>query len=172
MAQRKTLGGRLIMDELFAQAAKVGEKLKARGQTVAVAESAAGGLISATLLAVPGASAYYTGGTVVYTIKARTELLGLTREQLKELAPVTEDYCAACADAVRDKLGADWGISELGIAGPTGSRYGHDAGVAALAITGPVSKRQRLETGHNDRARNMQEFASAALALLDAALEE
>ena len=95
------------MDELFAQAAKVGEMLKARGETVAVAESAAGGLVSAALLAVPGASAYYAGGTVVYTIKARTELLGLTRQQLKELAPVSEDYCAACAianDAGRGNL--------------------------------------------------------------------
>jgi nicotinamide-nucleotide amidase len=158
------------MDELFAQAAKVGEKLKARGETVAVAESASGGLISAALLSVPGASAYYMGGTVVYTVKARTELLGLSRAQLKELAPVTEDYCAACADAAREKLGADWGISELGIAGPTGSRYGHDAGVAALAVTGPVQRRQHLETGHNDRAGNMREFAVAALALLDDAL--
>ncbi len=160
------------MDELFAQAAKVGEKLKARGETVAVAESAAGGLVSAALLAVPGASAYYAGGCVVYTIKARTELLGLSRAQLKELAPVTEDYCAACADAIRGKLEADWGLSELGIAGPTGSRYGHDAGVAAIAVTGPVTKKQTLQTGHNDRMKNMQEFGLELLKLLDAALEE
>src|SRR3984957_20882496 len=102
--------------------------LKARGQTVAVAESSAGGLISAALLAVPGASAYLLGGSVVYTGKARMALLGLRREDVAGMRSSSEPYAVLLARTVRENLGATWGLSETGAAGPTGNGCGDGGG--------------------------------------------
>jgi nicotinamide-nucleotide amidase len=158
------------MPNLAGPAEAIAELLKARQQTVAVAESSTGGLISASLLAVPGASAYYLGGTVIYTIKARNELLGLTKEALKTQTPLSEAYVALCARTIRDKLGATWGIAELGATGPAGTSYGHPPGICVLAVEGPVSLTLRIENGRADREANMWEFAHAGLALLQRAL--
>jgi len=157
------------LDEL---GARVGALLKDRGETVAVAESSTGGLISAGLLAVPGASAYFLGGGVIYTLAARRALLGLPDEVLKGLKPLTEDYVLACAGAVRERLDTTWGIAELGAAGPTGTRYGHPAGLSAIAVVGPVQQAKMIETGSADREGNMWTFAGTALALLESAIGE
>lgn len=149
----------------------IGALLKEKGATVAVAESSAGGLISASLLVVPGASAYFLGGGVVYTRTARRALLDLPEEVITMNAG-SEEYALILARAVRDRFEADWGLCETGATGPTGSRYGHDAGVAAIAVTGPVTKKQRVDTGHNDRMKNMEEFGLELLKLFEAALEE
>ncbi|MEJ0065543.1 MAG: CinA family protein [Caulobacteraceae bacterium] len=145
-------------------------ELKARKQTVAVAESSAGGLISAALLAVPGASAYFLGGAVVYTGKARMALLGLRREDVAGMRSSSEPYAILLARTVRENLGADWGLSETGAAGPTGNSYGDAAGHTCLAISGPTEMAFTLETGDPDRAANMEAFAKAALELLRSAL--
>lgn len=145
-------------------------ELKARKQTVAVAESSAGGLISAALLAVPGASAYFLGGSVVYTGKARTALLGLRREDVAGIRSSSEPYAVLLARTVRENLGADWGLSETGAAGPTGNGYGDAAGHTCLAVSGPAEMAFTLETGDSDRAANMEAFAKAALELLQQAL--
>src|SRR5277367_2426454 len=137
--------------------------LKARGQTVGVAESSAGGLISAALLAVPGASAYFLGGAVVYTGKARMALMGLRREDVAGMRSSSEPYALLLARTVRENLGADWGLSETGAAGPTGNGYGDAAGHTCLAISGPSEMAFTLETGSSDRADNMEAFAKAAL---------
>src|SRR3984957_7962068 len=144
--------------------------LKARGQTVAVAESSAGGLISAALLAVPGASAYFLGGAVVYTGKARMALLGLTREDVAGVRSSSPPYALILARRVRENLGATWGLSETGAAGPTGNGYGDAAGHTCLAVSGPAEMAFTLETGSGDRAANMEAFARAALDLLQSVL--
>ena len=139
--------------------------LTARGETIAVAEGASGGLISATLLAVPGASAYYVGGTVIYTFTAKAELLGDVIETPPGLRGATEQFAAYLAAAIRTRLGTTWGIGEGGAAGPA-NPYGDPAGHAWLAVSGPVDATRHLLTGEEDRRANMHAFAAAALALL------
>jgi len=147
------------------------ERLKAKGQTIAVAESSSGGLISAALLAVPGASAYFLGGAVVYTGKARMSLLGLRREDVAGLRSSSEPYALLLARTVRETHGATWGLSETGAAGPTGNPYGDSAGHTCVAIAGPTEMAFTLETGSPDRAANMEAFAKAALDLLASAID-
>jgi len=153
-------------------AARVGAKLKARGETVAVAESSSGGLISAALLVVPGASAYFLGGAVVYTAKARMSLMGLPREAVAGMRSSSEPYALLLARTARENHGATWGLSETGAAGPTGNPYGDAAGHSCMAISGPIETAFTLETGESDRAANMDAFAIAALKLLETALDE
>ncbi len=142
----------------------------ARRQTLAVAESSTGGLISAALLSVPGASAYYIGGAVVYTPRARHRLLGLKREDVRGLKSASEPYAALLAETVRQRFSTVWGIAETGASGPTGNPYGDAAGHSCLAIAGPASAVQTLETGRMDRTENMLAFAAAALSLLQASI--
>ena len=147
------------------------DALKQRSESVAVAESSAGGLISAALLAVPGASAYFLGGSVVYTAKARMALLGLRREDVAGVRSASEPYALILARTVRENLGATWGLSETGAAGPTGNGYGDAAGHTCVAVSGPSEMALTLETGSSDRSANMQRFAEAALQLLKSALD-
>jgi PncC family amidohydrolase len=160
-----------MIDDLAPLAADLAARLKARGETLAVAESSSGGLISAALLAVPGASAYFVGGAVVYTGKARISLLGLTREAVAGMRSASEAYALLLARTARENHGAHWGLSETGAAGPTGNPYGDAAGHTCLAVSGPVETAVTLETGSADRAANMTAFARSALELLAAALE-
>ena len=155
---------------LAPRAEALATELKARGQTVAVAESSSGGLISAALLAVPGASAYFVGGGVIYTGKARMALLGLRREDVAGVRSSSEPYALLLARTVRENLGADWGLSETGAAGPTGNPYGDAAGHTCLAVSGPKEMAFTIETASPDRAANMEAFAEAALKLLQSAL--
>jgi nicotinamide-nucleotide amidase len=154
------------MKELLPIAEKISSLLKKRGETVAVAESSAGGLISATLLAVPGASAYFLGGTVVYTYAARGVLLDIPSAALAGIRPATEQYALLLARTVRERLSATWGVAETGATGPTGNRYGDPAGHACLAVAGSAERAITLETGKVDRLANMHAFAAAALELL------
>jgi nicotinamide-nucleotide amidase len=155
------------MDELLPLAEQLGARLKARGETIAIAESSTGGLITAALLAVAGASAYVRGGAVIYTREARLGLLEIP-EPLP--APVqraaTEPYAVLLAETVRGRLGATWGLGETGATGPTGNRYGDAAGHTCIALTGPAQRIITLETGSADRIGNMRTFARRALLLL------
>lgn len=151
--------------ELLALGEQVGARLQARGETVGVAESAAGGLIAAALLAVPGASTYFRGGAVVYTGYARAGFLRLPAT-LTDLRPDTEPYAALMARTVRDVLESTWGIGETGAAGPTGSRYGDPPGHVCVAVSGPLEKAATVRTGVAERVVNMERFATAALRLL------
>ena len=151
-------------------AQQLAARLVAGRVTIAVAESSAGGLISAALLAVPGASAYFLGGAVVYTRQSRRLLLGIPDAAMDAITPATEAYAALLAETVRLRFGADWGIGETGATGPTGSRYGYAAGHACLAVAGPSPAAVTLETGHGRREANMRAFARAALELLGARL--
>ena len=159
------------MDALLPAARAIGARLKARGETVAVAESSAGGLVAASLLAVPGASAYFLGGAVAYTKQARAALLGITDAEMTGLRSSSEPYALLLARTVRARLGADWGFAETGAAGPAGNRYGDAAGHSCLAVVGPgIERVVTLETGAADRAANMRAFADALLRLAGEAL--
>lgn len=149
----------------------VGQHLRRRGETVAVAESSSGGLISAALLSLAGASAYFLGGSVIYTGKARMTLLGLSRETVAGMRSASEPYALLLARTVRENLGATWGLSETGAAGPTGNPYGDAAGHSCLAISGPVETALTIETGLADRPGNMLAFAGKGLELLLSALD-
>jgi PncC family amidohydrolase len=159
------------MQTLLSHAEKVAALLKRRGESVAVAESSTGGLIAASLLAMPGASAYFLGGAVVYTKAARAALLDIGDAQMAGLRPSTELYALMIAGGVRDKHGAVWGIGESGATGPTGNRYGDAAGHSCIAIAGKIEKAVTLETGNDDRAANMRAFAVRALELFAEMLE-
>lgn len=154
------------MQTLLPLAEQVASLLKARHETVAVAESSAGGLIAAALLAVPGASAYFLGGAVVYTRRAREQLLQLPREAVTGMRSASEPYALLLARTVSARLGASWGLAETGAAGPTGNPYGDAAGHSCIAIAGVAEQALTLETGSADRLANMRAFAAAALELL------
>jgi nicotinamide-nucleotide amidase len=158
------------MNELTPLAIALAAQLKARNETIAVAESSAGGLISAALLAVPGASAYFLGGVVVYTQAARRALLRVPDESLAGVRSSTEAYATIKARAVRELLGTTWGLAETGATGPTGNRYGDAAGHACVAVAGPVERVLTVETRVSDREANMWAFAKVALELLQSAL--
>ena len=159
------------MDILLPAARAIGERLKARGETVAVAESSAGGLVCAALLAQPGASAYFLGGAVVYTRNARAGLLGITDDDMAGMRSSSEPYALLLARRVRARLGADWGFAETGAAGPSGNRYGDAAGHACLAVSGAVERVITLETGATGREANMRAFAAALFGLAAEALD-
>ena len=159
------------MPDLTSMASSVAALLKAAGQTVAVAESSAGGLISAALVSVPGASAYYLGGGVIYTGASRQGLLRVPDEAMAGMRASTEPYALLKARTMRERLGATWGLSETGASGPTGNRYGDAAGHACIAVTGPVERTITVETGAADREANMWTFTKAALDLLEACIK-
>lgn len=152
--------------------AAVGELLKTRKETIAVSESSAGGLINAALVAVPGASAYYLGGTVVYTVKGRIALLGLGKESVAGMRSASEPYARLLAQTVRANLATTWGLSETGASGPSGNRYGDAPGHACIAVSGPVEAVITVETGSADREANMWTFARRALELLETCLRK
>ena len=156
----------MSFEELLPVASRIAERLIARHETVSVAESSAAGLISAALLAVPGASAYFLGGTVVYTRGARTTLLAIPESALEGIRPSTEAYAQLLARACRERLDTTWAIGETGATGPTGNRYGDAAGHACLAVAGPTEKAITLETAEAERVGNMYAFALGGLKLL------
>jgi nicotinamide-nucleotide amidase len=159
------------MQDLLPLAAAIAERLKARGETIAVAESSTGGLIAAALLAIPGASAYFIGGAVVYTAKARRALLDIPDTALAGMRASTEPYARLLARTAQQRFATTWALAETGATGPTGNRYGDAPGHSCLAIAGPAERSLTLETGSADRTQNMSAFAVAALVLLRQCLE-
>ena len=158
------------MPLLLPRAETAAQHLRAKKHRIAIAESSTGGLVSAALLAVPGASDYFLGGAVVYTQKARLVLLGLGESELAGLRASTEAYAMLVARRIRERFGAEWALAETGAAGPTGNRYGDAPGHSCIAVAGPVERAITIETAKSDRGANMEAFASAALDLLVAAL--
>ena len=153
-------------------ATPVAARLVARRETVSVAESSTGGLISAALLSIPGASAYFLGGGVIYTQVARRTLLAVPDDAMHGIRSSTEAYALLKARTVRERLGTTWGLSETGASGPTGNRYGDSAGHACIAVSGPVERVLTIETRSADREANMWIFARAAIELLEACVKE
>lgn len=160
------------MTDLTTYAAPVAARLIAAGETVAVSESSGGGLISASLLAVPGASAYFLGGGVVYTLAARGALLPDPGSALDGVRSASEPYALWLARTVREHLGSTWGLAETGASGPTGNRYGDAPGHTCIAVSGPREKVATVETARADRQANMWAFTEAALSLLATVMED
>jgi len=154
------------MDRLLPIAERIAIRLIERKETIAVAEGSAGGLISAALLAVPGASAYFVGGAVVYTGAARNVLAGIGADDMKGIRPASEPYAALLARRMCKQLNTVWGLAEAGAAGPSGNRYGDPAGHTCIAVAGHVERAITLRTGSDDRRTNMFAFAQRALELL------
>jgi nicotinamide-nucleotide amidase len=154
------------MQTLLPLTERVALLLKARRETIAVAESSAGGLVAAALLAVPGASAYFLGGAVVYTRTARELLMNLPREAVTGMRSASEPYALLLARTASQRFSASWGLAETGAAGPTGNSYGDSAGHSCIAIAGVAEEAITVETGQPDRVANMRAFAAAALELL------
>jgi PncC family amidohydrolase len=158
------------MQSLSTLGSVVGTLLKERRQTLAIAESSAGGLINAALVAVPGASAYYLGGGIIYTSAGRSALLGITAQDVSNMRSASEPFAKLLAQRVRSNLGATWGLSETGASGPTGNRYGDAPGHACIAVSGPVEAAITVETRSSDREANMWTFARRAIELLETCL--
>ena len=160
------------MQTLLPLADKIGARLKERGETIAIAESSTGGLISAALLSIGGASVYFRGGGVIYTAYARSGFLDIPNPLPPPIERAsTEPYALLLADTVRARLSATWGLGETGATGPTGNRYGDKAGHTCIAVTGPgFSRAITLETGSDDRIANMRAFSDRAFRLLAEAL--
>jgi PncC family amidohydrolase len=158
----------LLAPALKAPPREIAEKLGAAGQTLAVAESSAGGLVSASLLSVAGASRYYRGGFVTYTHDGTRAALADATDLEPGDRGACEQFARFLATAAKGKLGSDWAVSETGATGPTGNRYGDPAGHAWVAVAGPdgLLRTQHILTGSDDRGGNMQLFAAAALGLL------
>jgi PncC family amidohydrolase len=154
------------MKALLPLAETIAQRLIARRETIAVAESSTGGLIAVALLAVPGASAYFLGGAVVYTKTARAALLAIGDAEMKDLRAATETYALLIAERMCERHGAVWGLGETGATGPTGNRYGDPAGHTCIAVVGPSERAITLRTGSAERLANMDAFAKRALELL------
>ena len=160
------------MPDLSSMAASVGALLKETEQTLAVTESSCGGLLSACLVSIPGASAYYRGGAVVYTRFAQKGLLQVPDSAMTGIRASSEPYALLNARTVRESLDTTWALSETGASGPTGNSYGDSAGHACIAVTGPVERVITLETGDDNREANMWVFAKAAFDLLEQCIRE
>jgi len=154
------------MQTLLPLAAQLAERLKSRGETLAVGESSAGGLIAAALIAQPGASAYFRGGAVIYTRQAREGLLGISAADMQGMRSASEAYALLAARRLVLRLGATWGLMETGASGPSGNSYGDAAGHSCFAVAGPLEITRTLETGSADRVENMRVFAATALRLM------
>lgn len=164
-------GGPDFLESLNIVALRIAEGLKARGEKIAVADGATGGLVSTALLTVPGALAFYVGGGVVYSRRARDVLFALDRSAYKDLRSATEDYALLQARAIRDNFGAEWGLAETGSAGSSVHPMGVESGTSVAAVVGPgVELVRRTVTGSDARISNMRAFSIAALGLLEEAL--
>lgn len=153
-------------------AQEIASLLTERGETIAVAEATTGGLISAALLWVAGASRYFVGGGVVYTLKSRTALAGVSPEEYANYRGTTPELLASLAESMRQQLGTTWCIAESGLAGPTGGRAGAPAGRTTIGVAGPVARTVVVETGLSDRGENMAEFTTRSLRFLRDAIRE
>lgn len=154
----------MLGSSLTDPARRVGDLLRERGETVAVAEGSAGGLVSAALLSVPGASAYYLGGAVIYTVVASRAWMAGAVETPPGMRGATEVFADYLARSAAGRLGATWGVGEAGAAGPP-NPYGDPAGHSWVAVAGPIDATRHVLTGLDDREANMVEFAAAALEL-------
>ena len=162
-----------LLRDLHPQAVRIADALRERGEKIAVADGATGGLIAAVLLTVPGALKFYVGGGIVYSFKARDVLFDLPREAYEGMRSVTEEYAMLQARAIRDQMGADWGIAESGSAGSSKHPMGVASGRSVAAVTGPgIERLATVETESDDRIANMEAFTRNALDLLERTLQD
>ena len=161
-----------MLEETHPQAMRIAALLRERGEKIAVADGATGGMIAASLLTVPGALDFFVGGGVVYSLRARDVLFDLPREAYRGMRGASEDYALLQARAIRDNFGSGWGIAESGSVGGSTHPSGAPAGRSCAAAVGPEGFEfvRVTETGSDDRIANMQAFTRAALQTLEDAL--
>ena len=143
--------------------------LAGRGESVAVAESLTGGLLSATLSQRPGSSATYRGGLVVYATDLKGSLAGVPEALLATHGAVAAETAEALAFGARSRLGATWGIGVTGVAGPS-EQEGKPVGTVHIALAGPSGSQVRTVRLPGDRDRVRLLTVTAALDLLRRAL--
>ena len=151
---------------------RIARILTSRKETVSVTETSTGGLISAGLLSVPGASSYFVGGVIPYARSVRGDLLDVTKDTVAGLSPMSEEMAMSFAQNMKQKMRTDWAIAELGIAGPGGSVYGFEPGSCVIGISGPCSSSTFIRTGKDRRNENMALFRNSVLALFLDVLSE
>ena len=161
-------------DSLEDLAGRIGQRLLAHGETLAVAETSAGGLIGAVLARQVDSPGWLAGSIVAYAPVLQTTWLSVAPETIKQFGAVSPEVARALAEGVRGKLGTTWGIAETGIAGPqTGRRSRKPAGLVYLAVVGPTRGVSRhFATGYDLRIPNKEAFARGALELLLATLDD
>ena len=161
-----------MLEQTHEQALRIADLLRQRGEKVAVADGATGGLVAASLLTVPGALDFFVGGGVVYSFRTRDILFDLPRDAYAGMRGASEDYALLQARAIRDNFGAQWGLAESGSVGGSSHPSGAPAGRSCAAVAGPggFEFTRRTETGSDDRIANMEAFARAALQTLEDAL--
>ena len=160
-----------MLAETHPQALRIADALRARGEKLAVADGATGGLIAASLLTVPGALDFFVGGGVVYSFRARDVLFALPREAYKGMRGASEEYALLQARAIRDNFGAEWALAESGSVGGSSHPSGAPAGQSCVALVGPQGEWTRMtRTGSDARIANMEAFARAALAFAEEVL--
>jgi len=162
-----------MLEQTHEQALRIADLLRQRGEKVAVADGATGGLVAASLLTVPGALDFFVGGGVVYSFRARDILFDLPRDAYAGMTGASEEYALLQARAIRDNFGAQWGLAESGSVGGSSHPSGAPAGRSCAAVVGPggFEFTRRTETGSDDRIANMEAFARAALETLEEALQ-
>ncbi|MAG05502.1 MAG: hypothetical protein CMN66_03845 [Sphingomonadaceae bacterium] len=162
-----------MLEQTHKQALRIADLLRQRGEKVAVADGATGGLVAASLLTVPGALDFFVGGGVVYSFRARDILFDLPRDAYAGMRGASEEYALLQARAIRDNFGAQWGLAESGSVGGSSHPSGAPAGRSCAAVVGPGGFEfiRRTETGSDDRIANMEAFARAALETLEEALQ-
>lgn len=156
-----------LLRELHPQALRIAGLLRARGEKLAVADGATGGLIAASLLTVPGALDFLVGGGIIYSLRARDVLLALPRAAYRGMRGASADYALLQARAIAARFGTAWGLAESGSAGGSAHPSGAPAGRSVAALAGPgVAETRLIETGSDDRIANMGAFTRNALDLL------
>ena len=158
------------MTEPLVDAAVLISRLTSRGETLAVAESLTGGLLAATLVDVPGASAAFRGGLVVYATDLKATLAGVDADLLAARGPVDPDVAAALAEGARARCGATWGLSTTGVAGPT-EQDGNPVGTAYVGAAGPGGTHVRRLALSGTRAEIRIATVRSALGLLAETLD-
>ena len=158
-----------MLEQTHQQALRIADLLRRRGEKVAVADGATGGLVAASLLTVPGALDFFVGGGVVYSFRARDVLFDLPRDAYAGMRGASEDYALLQARAIRDNFGAQWGLAESGSVGGSNHPSGAPAGRSCAAVVGPDGFEfvRVTETGSDDRIANMEAFTRAALQTLE-----
>jgi nicotinamide-nucleotide amidase len=157
------------MDELRIAAAAAVQALMARRETFATAESLTGGLVAATVVEIPGVSAVFRGGLVVYATDLKHALAGVDEKLLAERGPVDPDVARALAAGARERCGADWGLATTGVAGPE-PQNGVPVGLVYVAVAGASGETVRELRLTGSRAEVRTDSVTAVLNLLVAEL--
>ena len=159
---KEILGNKVYADQDDTLEATVGRLLKASGKTLSAAESCTGGMISHLITSVPGASAYYLGSVTSYAVSVKEKVLGVPAETVGKYGVVSSEVAAAMAEGVRRVTGSDYAVSTTGLAGPDGDEF-NPVGTVWIGVAGPNGTKTTKRLYKNDRKRNIERFAAAAL---------